>query len=66
MSKQTYINNAFVNDDGKTQSTDNGVYESKVFQLETIEKAQNDYQIEKDYDPFEHRQVEHPLTWVAF
>lgn len=61
MSKQTYINNAFVGDDGK--NGDNGVYDkSKVFQLEAVEKAQNDFQIDKEYDPFAHRQVEHPIT----
>lgn len=61
MSTPTYTNNAFVNDDGK--GSDNGVYDkTKVFQLESLEKAQNDYQIDKEYDPYMHRQVEHPIS----
>lgn len=50
----------FVLFDSDYSNTD--IDKTKVFQLEISEKAQNGYQIDKDYDPYKHRKVEHPLT----
>lgn len=35
---------------------------SKEISIGLSEKGQIDYQLSKDYEPYDHRQVEHPLT----